>query len=313
MNRKKYQNVEWFVGVVEDISDPLKLGRIRIRSLGWHTENKTAIPTESLPWAMVSQPITSAASSGIGHSPTGILPGTWVVGFFSDGGNGQQPVVTGTLAGSPVDKPNSQLGFSDPSGKFPRPEYLGESGVNRLCRNESIDKTIVQKKKDGLDKNVSTSSGKVWSEPKTPYAAVYPKNHVYESESGHIQEFDDTPGKERVHLYHKSGTFEEIHPNGTQVQKIKKDSYEIILGDKYIHIKGDCNLTIDSDSNILIKGDVKLKIEGDVTEEIDGDVNRTISGNLTETIAGNHTKTVSGESAITSSTYSVKAGRIDLN
>ena len=36
---------------------------------------------------------------------------------------------------------------------------------------------------------------------------VYPKNHVYETESGHIKEFDDTEGAERIHEYHKSGTF----------------------------------------------------------------------------------------------------------
>ena len=30
----------WFVGVVEDRADPQKLGRVRVRCLGYHTENK---------------------------------------------------------------------------------------------------------------------------------------------------------------------------------------------------------------------------------------------------------------------------------
>ena len=36
----------WFTGVVEDRHDPSKLGRVRGRCLGLHTENKVDIPTE---------------------------------------------------------------------------------------------------------------------------------------------------------------------------------------------------------------------------------------------------------------------------
>ena len=61
----------WWQGVVEDRYDPLYLGRCRIRILGWHTEDKTDMPTESLPWAYPIQPITSAAQTGVGISPTG--------------------------------------------------------------------------------------------------------------------------------------------------------------------------------------------------------------------------------------------------
>ena len=71
----------WWQGVVEDRHDPLFLGRCRIRILGWHTKDKSQIPTESLPWAFPVQPITSAAQTGVGISPTGPVEGTWVVGF----------------------------------------------------------------------------------------------------------------------------------------------------------------------------------------------------------------------------------------
>ena len=33
----------WFAGVVEDRQDPLKLGRVRVRCLGYHTEDKNAL------------------------------------------------------------------------------------------------------------------------------------------------------------------------------------------------------------------------------------------------------------------------------
>ena len=75
----------WFYGVVEDRHDPLYLGRVRVRCIGWHTDDKTSgsgIPTDDLPWADVINPITSASMSGIGRSPTGMVPGTHVFGFF---------------------------------------------------------------------------------------------------------------------------------------------------------------------------------------------------------------------------------------
>jgi len=87
----------WWQGVVEDIYDPLKLGRVRVRVLGWHTDDKAQIPTTDLPWAHVIMPVTSASVSGKGWSPTGLLQGAWVVGFFRDGMNAQEPVVFGTI------------------------------------------------------------------------------------------------------------------------------------------------------------------------------------------------------------------------
>ena len=39
----------WFVGVVEDRNDPQKLGRVRVRCLGYHTADRIALPTSDLP------------------------------------------------------------------------------------------------------------------------------------------------------------------------------------------------------------------------------------------------------------------------
>jgi len=87
----------WWIGVVEDRMDPEKLGRVKIRIYGYHTDNKVLLPTEDLPWAIPIHPITSAASSGVGASPLGILPGTWAIGFFLDGEDMQQPAFFGTI------------------------------------------------------------------------------------------------------------------------------------------------------------------------------------------------------------------------
>ena len=42
----------------------------------------------------------------------------------------------------------------------------------------------------------------------------YPFNHVYESESGHVIEIDDTPDYERINVFHRSGARLEINNEG---------------------------------------------------------------------------------------------------
>lgn len=88
----------WFFGRVVDRHDPLALGRMRVRIYGFHPEDENLVPNDHLPWAMPIQPITSAAFSGIGFSPTGAIEGTTVFGFFADGREAQMPFILGTVA-----------------------------------------------------------------------------------------------------------------------------------------------------------------------------------------------------------------------
>ena len=96
--------------------------------------------------------------------------------------------------------------------------------------------------------------GGSFSEPFVPYNTQYPYNHVYESESGHLLEFDDTPGFERIHLIHRSGTFEEIHPSGLKVSKTVNDDYRYYLKNEYKHTEGKAYHTIDKGLRILVNG-----------------------------------------------------------
>lgn len=93
-----------FVGVVEDVNDPKKSGRVRVRCVGWHPKEKEggdttgdALPTEGLPWARVGMPVTHAQQSRIGGKH-GLLPGCWVMGFFLDGVDAQDPFVMNTFS-----------------------------------------------------------------------------------------------------------------------------------------------------------------------------------------------------------------------
>jgi len=111
-------NFYWWFGVVEDRDDPLRLGRCRTRILGYHTDDKEELPTEDLPWAIPVMPANSAGSSGVGWSPTGAVEGSWVVGFFADGENGQHPMFFGTVGSIPGGLASTGCGDgSDGSGQ----------------------------------------------------------------------------------------------------------------------------------------------------------------------------------------------------
>ena len=89
----------WAIGVVEDRFDPEKLGRVRVRWLGYHTEDKEKILTKDLPWAQVMQSVGGSSMAGVGEAPVNLVEGTWVVGFFRDPGSLQDPIVIGTMPG----------------------------------------------------------------------------------------------------------------------------------------------------------------------------------------------------------------------
>lgn len=273
----------WWQGVVEDRDDPLKLGRCRVRCVGFHTPDKTILPTEDLPWAHPIMPVTSASMNGIGFSSTGLVNGSWVMGFFRDGNSGQQPIIMGSLGGIPQNEAVVESGFYDPDGNYPKTDFIGEPDTNRLSRSEMIEDTVVQAKREDLDViEVSGSAGtSEVTEPSTPYASIYPFNKVIETESGHIIEFDDTEQVERLHIYHKSGTFIEIHPDGSTVRKVIGEDYEIKMADDFIHVKGDHHITVDGNANIYTKGNVNMKTGGDfIHEVIEGNYNLNVDGNI---------------------------------
>jgi len=325
----------WWHGVVEDIDDPLKMGRVRVRVLGWHTENKTqtGIPTEDLPWAQVLLPITSAAMTGIGRSPTGVLRGSWVIGFFLDGKNAQQPFIMGSYAG--IQKPDKEeqadsvpyndfrkplppnrlmytnIGFRDPQNIYPIEGRMGEPDTNRLVRNENVDWTVVKKKKDEIVACDTALYGG-WEEPYTPYAAKYPFNHVTESQSGHIFEVDDTPGAERLHTYHRSGTFNEVHPNGSEVHKVVGNEWNITLNDRLILVRG--NTTWNTDKLMKIRVGKDLGKGGHLEIEVEGDMRVLVKGNTIMETQGNFLHKVKGKYTTASEGNMLfVAPRIDLN
>ena len=108
----------WFVGVVEDRNDPKRIGRVRVRCLGFHTADLNSLPTADLPWAHVMHPVTDPSMHGMGSTPSFLVEGSWVVGFFRDAQEKQQPVIIGSLPGIPMNVADYKTGFNDPRSPF---------------------------------------------------------------------------------------------------------------------------------------------------------------------------------------------------
>ena len=94
-----------------------------------------------------------------------------------------------------------------------------------------------------------------WSEKVTDYATVYPHNHVYETEGGHIREYDDTVNAKRIHERHASGTSYEILNDGTKITRVKKDNYNLVTGDDYLHIQGISRQTTDKGVRVRVNSE----------------------------------------------------------
>jgi len=400
MNTSYFQGRDgfiWWHGVVEDRQDPLYLGRCKVRILGWHTEDKTELPTASLPWAQVLMPITSASQTNVGHAPVGPVEGTWVMGFYRDGELAQEPVMMGTIPGIPENFAKQGTGFNDPrldivvserqgvnklgegkkgvSGQsldsFPFPpkgietpagaeavvtaysnlqrklepggslypreidvpttsryargrndstsniditgivsiknSVIQESGSvdvkipalslsdvlipENLSITDSTDATKVKvgtkdylTEKDFNSLRAATSTTKNITQPDTAYAAIYPYNHVYESESGHLIERDDTPSKERLHWYHRSGTFTEFHPKGMRVDKTNASRFNIVTGSYKSIIRGEEVKAVSGDYSLEAKG--KMALVGGLSVTISSPQNIVINSSQNTYISG---------------------------
>jgi hypothetical protein len=269
----------------------------------------------------------------------------------STGPKAATPPYTVKLVENPVRSTYPDTGLSDATISTTRNlNYLKEPTTNRLARGIRGNTDLTDPRVSGIvfekmenrkhgQMEIATASGSTWSEPKTPWHAIYPYNHVHQTESGHIIEMDDTPQWERLHWYHRTGTFTEIHPTGIKVDKIVNNYYNIILGAKYTHIEASDYTTIDGSQELFVQGSKQDKVEGDYSLAVkkgrvnvnnplgpisfEGlDVTIKATGKLTldcesytlkkKTAAGTE-KTTGDEAKEVGGKYQIKSGSMSLN
>jgi hypothetical protein len=200
------------------------------------------IETKDLPWTMVVMPGNTPAKSGVGHS-TNLLVGTLVCGIFLDKDDYRQEfLIIGSL-------PTKTDGTKD---------------NNARVRGEA-------------DPNAAEPLGEY--QPESTYAPEYPYNNVYETESGHVKEYDDTPGLERITERHKSGTRYEITANGSKNETIVRDNYQLVLGHNTVEVYGNAQIIVSGHCDLAVAGNLSASITGDI--EVDSAGNITLKNNDT--------------------------------
>jgi hypothetical protein len=266
-------------GIVESIKDPAQLGRVRVRVMNTHTPDKNKVKTEDLPWSLVMAGTTTPGVSGIGHSSY-LLQGAWVVGVFMDNDMqdfmvmGSLPTVSNSL------KNPTTMGFTDPDGKYPR--KVKEPDNNTRARGEVS--------RDPQDEVVGLHM------PASSYNPKYPYNHVYETESGHVKEYDDTPGSERIQERHRSGTFYEMNPDGSKVERINGPNYQLVVGDDTLEVIGSVNIITSGDVKLSCAGNLDTFVQGNISVKTlmhtDIDINGLLNIGVGENITINTLKSV---------------------
>jgi len=158
-------------------------------------------------------------------------------------------------------------GFTDPTGQYPKESYWLKSSVNRADYGDvSFDLTF-----GGAD--VGMNFDLAYQTP-----PLYPNNNTKETASGHVIQYDDTFGRERVLIRHRTGSGIELRPDGT-----------VLLSSTNKHI-----LTVASDQSIIVEGDARMIYNGNVDVEVIGDYNLNVGGNSTTKVAGNVIEKITG-------------------
>lgn len=244
-------------------------------------EGRPRIGDEIVSYDEFGNPITRAQQeAAVGLDPFGGTGdrNTTEQGFNTAG------VATGEYPAS------SKPGFGDPTGEFPRPPYYHSNSLNHAAKSgTSSFQLSLQGSSAGCD--ISNATG--------PVAAQYPLNQVIETYSGHVIEYNDTPGSERILIKHRTGAGVEFRPDGSMAvsalgigmtEVVNGDHKFLISGNGCIHYKGNLKLIVDGDFDLLVGGSYNVQAK-DHTE--------TYKGPHRELTYGNHTTTVRGNKALT--------------
>jgi hypothetical protein len=303
----------WFIARVVDIDDPEKMGRLKIRvihdqtgELGKNKDNY-GLNDDELLWAYTISGIQSASLhwrkikeleefdvpdwiDAVGLSPTGSSVGTYVFGFYLDGHEQNIPLVFGSYHKNsrwpepPTDLTTGEmLQIAPPVGET----YL-YSDIAALARGDYTDPADGRPVSGQSLPKEPYTKGKLVDEPESAYKAEYPYNTTYTTKSGHAIELDDTPSHERLHIWHKSGSYEEIanrpaqdgNPEitGRRVQRTKDDSFEIVDKSKNILIGNNHNVEIANNETIIIGNNQVVEIGANCTITVGKNCNITVKG-----------------------------------
>ena len=170
----------FYRGIVEDIDDPERLERAKVRVWAVHGP-KDRTPRDALPWATVAEPFGGAYDTGSFLVPP--VGASVIVGF--EQGIEDYPFIIGTFRGRPVrneSNPNAYLSE-------------GDHGVERVWQPPDND---TETPKDVYEEKAAGDHH--------PTRGVVAKSY-----KGHTISYDDGDGKENLRITDRAGQVLEFH------------------------------------------------------------------------------------------------------
>ena len=183
---------------------------------------------------------------------------------------------------------NPDDGRSDPDKRFPKKEYVGVSSVNNVARGTRVKNVYIGGSIPGIDLELN-------DEPSTQY----PENQVKETASGHIVEYDDTNGRERVMIRHRTGSGVEMRADGTVILSSANNTLRIVAANEKVIVEGDGEVVYNGNLKMRVAGDFDLEVGGDFNVNVTGNKEETIKSSLIQSISKNKTMTVGENKAET--------------
>lgn len=120
------------------------------------------------------------------------------------------------------------------------------------------------------------------------YDARYPYNRATQYPSGHLIEVDETPGAERIHVQHRSGSYVEMRPDGSVQVRSQGNKYEVVAGQSSLKVRGAVHIEVDGDANVRVAGSADVET-GSLTATVKGDMSASVRGSMTADVTGSTT------------------------
>jgi len=250
-----------------------------------------AFGSSSDPLAAISSFLSGAASevSGIlGSAVSDLLGGS------SGSSNTSPPTYSDLILG--MEMPNTSIVSCTTFPKINTVLSLDTGGANAFITPIPLAKNPVNPNQPTVANPETRVSNPIAGEPQKERKSEYPYNKAHNTEGGHLIEVDDTPGSERLLTQHKSGTYQEMHQDGSLVHKVVGDNYTIVAHDNIVIIQGKCSvrilgdatlkvgghLVIDADAgiNMISKGDFRVKARSICMDAEAGDFSMNSAGNI---------------------------------
>lgn len=280
-----FDNLQWFVGIVEDNKDPTNQGRVRVRCFGIHPSYESdLVPTSQLPWAV---PINGTYGK-IAQIPR---KADWVFGFFIDGRDAQHPMLLGTIPGQNLQQPSGSGELNESAYTAPSIEAIqnyGHQPLHPAMSGEDKESTQIpfqnSVRRDGVK---IPQEDRGWSEPAVPISGEPQKSSVWYARYGQSYiEINGSDNSEHINISHESGTHVLIDASGNlKLRSIGGDSYYMSEGHSREYVGGRKDVSIEGNWTVNVtNGNAILEVAGDLDHIVHGNYNLNVAGRMAVTV-----------------------------